>query len=152
MFAKQGARVLGAGLLMLVASLCLWAARADRPGHAQQRDTLTRAFRDGNFKVAYDGLRKLALDPANDPSLVSADLDLGIDCLQRLGRVDEVDDFREAVVTAHPRNWRLLQAAALSFHRTQRFGYIVAGKFSRGYKRGGGRYVSTWQRDRVRAL
>src|SRR5262249_14851911 len=31
-------------------------------------------------------------------------------------------------------------------------GYIVAGKFYRGHKRGGGRYVSTGLRDRARAL
>src|SRR5262249_14548335 len=32
------------------------------------------------------------------------------------------------------------------------YGYIVAGKFHRGHKRGGGRYVNSMQRDRVRAL
>ena len=42
--------------------------------------------------------------------------------------------------------------AALSFTRTEQYGYIVAGKFYRGNKRGGGRFVSTRERDRVRAL
>jgi len=138
MFGKQGARMAGASLLLVVAGLCVWAARADKPGqHAQQRDKLTKAFRDGNYKVAYDGLRKLALDPSNDPKEVGKDLDLAIDSLQRLGRIDESDDFREAVIAAHARNWRLLQSAALSFNRTERYGYIVAGKFYRGHKRGG---------------
>src|SRR5262249_45739244 len=65
---------------------------------------------------------------------------------------DEVDDFREAVVAAHAKNWRLLHRAAVSFLRGERYGYIVAGKFYRGNKRGGGRYVSTMERDRVREL
>ena len=149
---KQGARVLSAGALMMLAGLCLWAARADKPAQTTQREALQKAARDGNFKVAYEGLRKLALDPAVDAKQVGKDLDLGIDCLQRLGRVNEIDEFREAVVAAQPKNWRLLETAALSFTRTERYGYIVAGKFYRGYHRGGGRYVSTWQRDRVRAL
>ena len=35
--------------------------------------------------------------------------------LRRLGRIDEIDAFREAVVAVHQGNWRLLQAAAESF-------------------------------------
>jgi uncharacterized protein YfaS (alpha-2-macroglobulin family) len=111
-----------------------------------------RAYEAGNFKDAYEGLRKLALDPADDPLQVGHDLDTAVTCLQRLGRTDEVDDFREAVIAAHKGNWRLLETAAQSYANGEHFGFMVAGKFYRGNKRGGGRYVSTWQRDRVRAL
>ena len=37
-------------------------------------------------------------------------------------------------------------------HAPQHFGFIVAGKFSRGYKRGGGRFANSFLRDRGRAL
>src|SRR5262249_23699518 len=70
-----------------------------------------------------------------------------------LGRVDEVDAFREAVVAAHQGNWRLLQAAAASYlNDPQHDGFIVAGKFQRGQHRGGGRYVASYERDRSRGL
>ena len=71
----------------------------------------------------------------------------------QLGRVDEIDAFREAVVAVHQGNWRLLQAAAESYlNDAQHFGFIVAGKFQRGQHRGGGRHVGSYERDRSRAL
>ena len=113
-----------------------------------------KAHKDGNFKDAYDGLRKLALDPKDDPAKVGEDLTTAINCLQRLGRVDEIDDFREGVIKAHKRTGGCCDTAAaeLRRQRTEHYGFIVAGKFYRGNKRGGGRYVNAMQRDRVRAL
>src|SRR5207249_3279479 len=60
--------------------------------------------------------------------------------------------FREQVITAHAKNWRLLQAAARTCMNNEHYGYVVAGKFYRGHKRGGGKYVNTVLRDRARAL
>src|SRR5262249_40920871 len=73
-------------------------------------------------------------------------------CLQQLGRADEIDEFREGVITAHAKNWRLLETAAQTYTEGEHYGFIVAGKFYRGSKRGGGRYVGTFERDRTRAL
>src|SRR5262249_310216 len=95
------------------------------------------------------------LDPKDDPAEVSEDLRTGISCLQRLGRSDEIDDFREAVVEAHKTNWRLLATAAESCagNHLEHYGFLVAGKFYRGNKHGGqGRYVGSMERDRARAL
>jgi uncharacterized protein YfaS (alpha-2-macroglobulin family) len=150
MRAKRGASLLGIGLLC-AAGLCLVVA-AEKETHQQRRDRFTKAFTDGNYKVAYDGLRGLALDPKNDPAKAGSDLETAITCLQSLGRSDEIDDFREAVIAAHAKDWRLLHAAAMSFRRSERFGYIVAGRFHRGHHRGGGRYVNSVARDRARAL
>ena len=106
----------------------------------------------GNYKDAFEQYRRLALDPKEDRKEVCTDLYFGVNCLYNLGRVDEADDFREQVIAAHKDNWRLLEAAAQSYVNTPHFGFIIAGKFDRGGHRGGGRYVSTFQRDRVRAL
>src|SRR5438045_8214560 len=145
---------------LVVAALACFAVlhlltAADKP--AQQpasRDAAVKAAAAGNYNDAYEALRKIALDPKADALKVGDDLNLGIDCLRNLGRVEEIDDFREGVIKAHEKNWRLLQTAALSFTRHgDHYGYIVAGKFYRGHKRGGtGRFVSAMQRDRVRAL
>ena len=125
------------------------AGAADKasPTPADQRQRLTKMATDGNFKDAYDGLRKLALDPADDPKQVGNDLNLAINCLHQLGRVDEVDPFREGVIEAHKKNWHLLQTAAHSYFQGEHYGYIVAGKFYRGEHRGGGRFVNTYPRD-----
>ncbi len=150
MLGKKAACGLAAGFALMVA--IVWNLTAAAPSHQQQRANGTKLFDAGNYRDAYEWFRKLALDPTDDPLRVGDDLDLGVASLQKLGRIDEADDFREAVVAAHAKNWRLLEAAARSYEKTEHFGFIVAGKFNRGNKRGGARYVSTMQRDRVRAL
>jgi uncharacterized protein YfaS (alpha-2-macroglobulin family) len=139
------AAVLGVGL-------ACWVAGADEPSFAARLDSLLRAYQSGNYNDAYNGLRKLALEPGADPQRVGGVLQTAIHCLQQLGREDEVDDFREAVIAAHLKNWRLLETAAHTYTGGNHYGFIVAGKFCRGNHRGGGRIVSSWQRDRVRAL
>jgi alpha-2-macroglobulin len=146
---RQRACILGVALLGCVIASWLSAANKAVP---QTRENLVRAYQAGNYKDAYEGLRKLALDPTDDPVKVSQDLNMGVNCLANLGRIDEADAFREGVIAAHARNWRLLQTAAQSYINTQHYGFIVAGKFYRGHKRGGGRYVNTMPRDRARAF
>lgn len=125
---------------------------ADTTPEKERRQNADKAYQTGNYKDAYESFRQLALDPRRDHKGVLDDLDSGIRCLEQLGRIDEVDDFREAVIAVHKDNWRLLDRAARTYAYGQHFGYIVAGKFYRGNHRGGGRYVSCAQRDRVRAL
>jgi uncharacterized protein YfaS (alpha-2-macroglobulin family) len=143
--------VLGTTLSLFAAAF--WLIAAD-PNAATQRETLMKAYRAGNFKDAYDGLRKLVLDPKDDRAKVGADLTTAISCLQRLGRSDEIDDFLEAAIAAHKDNWRLLDTAAASYtaNTLEHYGFLVAGKFHRGGHRGGGRFVGTMERDRTRAL
>jgi len=130
----------------------VWLFGADSPPEKEHRENLKKASQAGNYKEAYDGLRKLALDPKVDRKEVLDDLDMAITCLRHLGRIDEIDDFREAVIAIHKDNWRLLDRAARTYVFSEHFGYIVAGKFHRGHHHGGGRYVIAVQRDRVRAL
>lgn len=141
---------LGVFVFLLVAGA--WTLAKDPPTRQQRRDALNKLFQQGNFKEAYDGLRLLALDPKDEPLMVGAELELAIQALRRLGRVDEIDEFREAVIAAHSTNWRLLATAAQTYIQGEHHGFIVAGKFYRGNKRGGTRYVGTMQRDRTRAL
>lgn len=137
-------------LLAGLATYCLMAAKPAEP--KDERAKAAKTYQQGNYKDAYAVYRKLALDPKCDPMQVGSDLNMGINCLNNLARVDEVDEFREGVIKVHQKNWRLLQAAANTYNGGNHYGYIVAGKFYRGGHRGGGRYVSTYHRDRVRAL
>src|SRR5262249_30517205 len=149
MLARRSWRGLGVALALLVG--IVWFVEAQTPT-AAKREALKKQYNAGNYKDAYDGLSKLARDPNDDKLDVGSDLELAIACLTNLGRVEEIDDFREQVITAHAKNWRLLQTAARTYLNNEHYGYIVAGKFYRGHKRGGGRYVSTGLRDRARAL
>ncbi len=142
----------GAGVLILLAGMVGaggWLEAQPRLSRAQ----CDRLSQQGNHKEAYEGYRVLALDPKDEPALVGRDLTLAITCLQTLGRVDEIDAFREAVIAVHRDNWRLLQAAAESYlGGPLHYGFVVAGTFHRGNLQGGGRFVNAAQRDRVRAL
>jgi hypothetical protein len=140
------------GLILAHFVSCMVAECAD-PAQDAQRKQLRSAVHAGNYRDAYEGFRALALDRYDDPLGVAQDLTEGIQCLQQLGRWDEIDDFREAVIAVHRNNWRLLQAAAKSLQDDQHYGFLISGKFHRGPQRGGGgQVVSSAERDRVRAL
>src|SRR6478735_1750483 len=123
-------------------------ARAQNNSSGSDRAKYQKQYDNGNYKDAYDGFRKLALDPNDDPILVGSDLTTGIAALTQLARTDEIGDFRDAAVKAHARNWRLLVAAADSLLNGEHFGSIIAGKFSRGQHRGGGQALNSLERDR----
>ena len=101
--------VAGSLVLMAVAVAAVGVLDARPPASRELCDKLAQ---QGNYKDAYDGYRALALDPKDDPTLVGRDLQQAISCLMNLGRVDEIDAFREAVIEVHSGNWRLIQAAA----------------------------------------
>ena len=117
-----------------------------------QRQKMQTNFKQGNFKDAYDGFRKLILDPEDAPRMVGPDLNMAVQCLARLNRIDEVDALLEDVVKVHKDNWLLLWETANQYMNIPHHGFIVAGEFQRGYKRGGGKQVNAAERDRVRAL
>jgi len=141
-------------ILLTLGGVYLAAVAAGEPDAAQRRASAITARDKGNWKDAYDeGFAVLATDPQDDPKLVSDDLTNGIQCLQQLGRSDDIDDFREKAIAAHANNWRLLDAAAKTYVQGESYGFIVAGKFYRGGRRGGdGKQVTTFERDRVRAM
>src|SRR5262249_47882331 len=113
--------VVGLMVVMVLAVGMAVGRRGDAPG---DRETFDRLFQEGNYKDAYEGYRRLALDPKAQPDRVGADLLRGVECLNHLGRIAESDDFREAVIAVHQENWRLLQAAAGSYlNDVQHFGF-----------------------------
>jgi uncharacterized protein YfaS (alpha-2-macroglobulin family) len=119
-------------------------------------DMRAKAQRDmtaGNFNDAYKAFSALALDPANTGAPAGEDLTHAWSCLQSLAREDEADELFEKAVTAHARDWPFLQVAASQINSTNHWGFIIAGKFYRGNRHGNdGRYVSSFARDRLRAL
>jgi uncharacterized protein YfaS (alpha-2-macroglobulin family) len=139
-------------LCVLSVTAVIAAGLAAAEDNGSRRQAATKTMQAGNYNEAYQVFRRLALDPNDDPLKVGGDLDAAVNCLQQLGRVDESDDFREQVIAAHPKNWRLLATAARSYAGSDHSGYIIAGKFSRGYRRNAAPHVLTYQRDRVRAL
>ena len=122
------------------------------PAITLRRAQAIRHQEDGNFQDAYRIFRQLLLEGIPESSIDAADLTRGWQCLRRLGRVNQVDSFVEDAVKKHGTHWPLLNAAANIYVQQEHYGFLVAGEFERGHRRGGGRYVHATQRDRTRAL
>jgi hypothetical protein len=127
-------------------------AAAEPADESATRETARKQLQDGNFELAFRGFRALVLAPESNPLEVAHDFRSGIQSLRRLGRIEEFDEFVEKAAAVHPQNWRLLQAAAESYLEVEHFGTLIGGKFLRGGRRGGGTPVTSFARDRVRAL
>src|SRR4051812_43306126 len=140
--------VAGVVLLTSLAATLVCAQKAAGP----DRKAVRKAMDNGNWREAYYGFSKLALDPADEPTLVGDDLTRAVQCLQNLGRSEETDEFREKAIAIHAKNWRLLDAAAQTLYTNEHYGFVIAGKFERGGHRGGGKAVNSMQRDRVRSM
>ena len=68
-----------------------------------------RLFREGNFQEAYAGLQSLCVDPATPFAEVPSALDMAVNCLHQLGRINEVNALLESAVAAHAKTgdcWR----------------------------------------------
>ena len=141
-------------VFLIIVTLILMAASAwaQEAVPMKIRRAAQKAYQDGNWKDALELYRQLSLETKTDPKKVGADFTQAWQCLRQLGRLDELDNFRDQVIERHGNNWRLLQDVARSYSQNTHWGYMVAGRFHRGDHRGGGKYVNTIQRDRVRAL
>ncbi|WP_254506665.1 alpha-2-macroglobulin family protein [Anatilimnocola floriformis] len=137
---------------LVLVGLLASGALSQAPDPAQQRTRAQEQMNKGNFKVAYDDFRALCLNEKNDGKEVASDLVLAVQCLNSLGRTKEFDEFVEATIKAHPNNWRLKQEAANQYINSQHQGFLIAGKYERGFHRGGGKVVNSVEKDRVRAL
>ena len=125
-------------MLSLLALVALAATSfSEAPNVARTRAAARKAMQDGNFKDAYAALRKLSLDKESDVNATAEDVALAVQCLNNLGRTNEVDEFLEGTVKAHADHWRVLRSAAQQYLNAQHQGFIVAGKFERGNHRGG---------------
>jgi alpha-2-macroglobulin len=144
--------LIGLSGVFFLAVLLVAGAFSQGPSGPELRAKSQKAMTDGNFKDAYEGFKKLCLDPKDEPGQVGNDLNQAVQCLQNLGRWNEVDAQIEGTVEAHKGNWRLLQTAATQYINSQHQGFIIAGKFERGPHRGGGKYVNSIERDRTRAM
>jgi tetratricopeptide (TPR) repeat protein len=151
-FVLAAVGLVGAGLLMCGRFQGMGMSQLGPTSEADIRATAEKLRREGNFAEAYTEFRRLVLNPQTTPQLVPQDLDRASECLRRLGRDDELDKFLEEAVAAHPNNWRLLWGVAQEYWEGPHFGFIVAGEFYRGQRRGGGDYVNCFERDRVLAL
>ncbi len=139
-------------MIGMVAMTLMSVAQDNRPP-AQIRAEAAKLQQQGNFKDAYELFRKLCLNDRTEKEAVPGDLANGVQCLRQLGREADFDEFVESTVKVHAKNWKLLQQAAAQYRSGNHYGFIISGKFERGWRRENtGRQVNAAQRDRARGL
>ncbi|MEE9603120.1 MAG: alpha-2-macroglobulin, partial [Thermoguttaceae bacterium] len=111
-----------------------------------------KLYADGNYQEALGAFQQLLTDDSTDSAQLVESFNSSLACFGRLNRVAEIDDFREAEVERHARDWRLVAEVAQSYMQVEHYGYQIAGEFRRGRHRGGGKVLHATARDRVRAL
>jgi uncharacterized protein YfaS (alpha-2-macroglobulin family) len=140
-------------ILAFVAAASIAVPSAGAEDKPMTLDQLLKLQADGNYKDAYDGLRRVVLEQKDvAPADLVRAFQAATTCLQQLNRTDEIDDFREKAVETHKSDWRLLAVVADSYLTIDHHGFMIAGQFNRGQHRGGGKAVHATARDRVRAL
>jgi len=130
-------------LLGILLAACVFAAPS---GDAQ------KLFKDGNYQEALDAFQKVLDDPSTEPEPWVRSFQRALNCYQKLNRVDQIDSFREALLSRENPDWQVLAAVAKSYLQQVHYGYRIAGEFRRGQHRGGGKIVNASARDRVRAI
>ena len=105
-------------------------------------------YNDNNCKDAFLLYKKIILEHKATPSILSN----AVTSLKRAQLENEFDSFFEAVAKKYGKDPLILTALAKSKMRVSDYGYIIAGKFVRGNRRGGGQRVSSLERDRIEAL
>ncbi len=119
----------------------------------EMRTNARKLLQENNQNEALQLFQKLILDTTSTDQNLAEDWKAAVSCLVQLNRVNEFDQLLEETVQLHSRKWRLLTAVASSLNgEVPPEGFLIAGEFERGYHRGGGKYVSSADRDRVRAL
>src|SRR6185503_8252847 len=87
--------LIGLSGVFFLAVLLVAGAFSQGPSGPELRAKCQKSMTDGNFKDAYEGFKKLCLDPKDDAGQVSTDLNQAVQCLQNLGRWTEVDALIE---------------------------------------------------------
>jgi hypothetical protein len=113
-----------------------WYLVAEETSSVTRRATALKHQKEGNFRDAYEIFRELSLNEATDPKKVGADLLQGVQALQRLNRVAEIDPYLTEFVDLHQDNWRALISAAQAIRSTPHYGTIIAQEYERGNQRG----------------
>jgi len=142
-------------LFLVVASLCLsgvWIAMADDPPAQEERTKAVTAYKEGNFRDAYDIYRRLILRDDQGAVGLMNDMQGAANSLRSLRQVQQLDGLLADAIAKHPTNWTVYTTAARILSEAEHQGVIVAGKFERGWRRGGGQYVDVSDRDYAQSL
>ena len=87
---KTNSWVMAMGMAILGLGAATPGLRAAVPTpETELRAKAQKTFQDGNYKDAFGLFEKLCLDPATDQRQIGGDLNLAVNCLRSLNRINE---------------------------------------------------------------
>jgi alpha-2-macroglobulin len=135
----------------LVTMGLFFTSAADKPVPDLRSDAKVR-FDQGDFRDALEIYRKLVLDESNSGAPLGEDLGMAVQCLNRLQRQEEIDALLQEAIDAHPEDWYVYWKSAELVIAAPSRGWLIAGEFHRGTRRGGGEFIDVTERDRAQAV
>lgn len=135
---------------------CIWlafvgmvsAGMAQSPADLRkERDDLTQR---GLWKEALAFYQEKLAGVSDEGS--GNDLSKAVQALSRMNQWEDFDELVESAITVHEENAGVAQAAAEAYRGAPTAGVVAGGRFQRGWKVRGGKYVDTSHRDRVRSI
>ncbi|MCR4574909.1 MAG: hypothetical protein K5787_14215, partial [Lentisphaeria bacterium] len=102
-------------------------------GIQEEREAAMKLRADGNFKDAYDAFVKLLENPQNKGRLAAGDFNQAVNCLENLNRIGEYDALLKKSLDIRKNDWQFI----IYYEYLYQDGYILDGKFKRGWNRGG---------------
>ena len=114
-------------VLLLACTFCVFG------GIQEERAEAAKLQNAGNFRESYDAYVKLVENPQNKGKTAAMDFNMAVNCLQRLNRIGEFDALLKKALEIRPNDWRFIMEYTCPMSN----GYILDGKFTRGWPRGG---------------
>ena len=140
---------------VFIAVLCVLLANVLLADINKDRASMNQLHKDGNWKEALEQAKENFSNTSDE--LSELDLQCGIDCMRKLGKYDEFEDFMSLVNEKHANSSKVLVKAAVSLGQVATQGAWFDEEFERGanpWRRNGtrGEYGYSNARDRVRML
>ena len=111
-----------------------------------------KLYSQGNYKEALNAAEDALFKQKLDGKQAVQNLNVAVNCLNRLGRQRDFDSLIEKVVVKYDKSWRVLKDAAQKYLGATHYGYMIGNQFERGWNRRSGRSINCYDRDRTRAI
>ncbi|MBO4513824.1 MAG: hypothetical protein J5746_13785 [Victivallales bacterium] len=110
-------------------------------------------FDKGNYKFALEKYKKILSSQTTSPQDAAECFEKACDCLVKLRQLDsEIDELAARAIEAQHGHWRIAMQIAKNFDRISHCGWLAEGRFQRGGRHNGGKWINVDERDRAFCL
>ncbi|MBQ7178556.1 MAG: hypothetical protein IJS08_14170, partial [Victivallales bacterium] len=110
-------------------------------------------FDKGNYKFALEKYKKVLYSKTTSPDDAAECYEKACSCLLKLRRQDsEIDELATRTLDVQHNHWRVAMQVAKNYDRISHYGWLAEGRFQRGGRHNGGKWIEVSERDRAFCL